>query len=109
MQDDKGRVLKGRFEIVKQLAVGGFGETFKAKDLHDLGHPICVVKKFRPTVITEATLNYALDKFYQEAEMLKKLGQYPQIPYLLAYFSDKNDLYLAQEYIEGNTWLTDKS
>jgi serine/threonine protein kinase len=103
MQDYKGRILKGRFEIVKCLAGGGFGETFKAKDLHDLGHPICVVKKFRPTVITEAALDFALDKFYQEAEMLRKLGQHPQIPNLIAYFSDENDLYLAQEYVEGHT------
>ncbi|MFM6456627.1 MAG: protein kinase domain-containing protein, partial [Planktothrix sp.] len=34
---------------------------------------------------------------------LQQLGHHPQIPALSAYFSENNQLYLIQQYIEGET------
>lgn len=103
MTDQVGRTLTGRYKIIEKLSEGGFGHTFKAKDLHFVNHPICVVKQLKPKFTTQEELNYAVDKFFQEAETLHRLGEHPQIPRLLAYFKEQDNFYLVQEYIQGHT------
>ncbi|MDY7024234.1 MAG: serine/threonine-protein kinase, partial [Cyanobacteriota bacterium] len=43
----------------------------------------------------------AVELFHQEAVRLEQLGKHPQIPDLLAHFEQDNNLYLVQEYVEG--------
>jgi len=43
----------------------------------------------------------AAELFTQEAVRLDELGKHPQIPELLAYFSQDSQQYLVQEFIEG--------
>jgi serine/threonine protein kinase len=35
--------LAGRYQVVKPLGSGGFGQTFLAHDTHLPGNPLCVV------------------------------------------------------------------
>ena len=94
-------VLRGRFRLIKVLGQGGFGRTYLAED--DGLYEKCVVKQFVPMRQGTAGLEKALQLFEREVRQLAQLGQNPQIPALSIYFSENNQLYLIQQYIEGET------
>ncbi|MBD2145047.1 MULTISPECIES: serine/threonine-protein kinase [Sphaerospermopsis] len=95
-----GKILRQRYQIIKQLGAGGFGETYLAEDL-DIPvtpKPVCVVKRLQPTVIDPEIIRL----FEQEAQILYQLGQnHDQIPKLYAYFQEGQNFYLIQEFIDG--------
>ncbi|GAB4296776.1 MAG: hypothetical protein Fur0025_34550 [Oscillatoriaceae cyanobacterium] len=91
--------LGGRYQIEKKLSEGTFGETYLAKDIHRNGHPLCVVKKLKPQSPTVFPVAKRL--FDTEAKVLEKLGEHPQIPRLLADFTENQEFYLVEEYIDG--------
>ncbi len=97
-----GNILVGRYQIVKYLGGGGFGETFVARDTQLPSSPQCVVKKLKPQSNDPVTLETARRLFDTEAQVLYKLGTHDRIPQLLAYFEEKEEFYLVQEYIEGH-------
>ncbi|MBD2184631.1 CHASE2 domain-containing protein [Planktothrix sp. FACHB-1375] len=94
-------LLDGRYKIVKVLAQGGFGQTYLAEDIKRPGKPICVVKRLMPARRDDKFLKVAKRLFETEAKILEVLGQHSQIPQLLAYFPEKEEFYLVEEYIEG--------
>lgn len=94
-----GQVLTGRYEIVKLLGRGGFGETYLAVDRFLPANPYCVVKRLLPH---QAIADASLRLFNREAEILYKLGTHPQIPSLQAHFQQDGAFYLVQDYIEGH-------
>ncbi len=93
------KTLDGRYKILKKLAEGNFGETYLARDEKRPSKPICVVKRLKP----KYTHPKILELFEQEAVMLEKLGEHPQIPRLLAHFTVENELYIIQDYVQGHT------
>ena len=95
--------LGGRYKIVEALGAGGFGQTFRAQDLHLPGHPFCVVKQLKPQVDDAQGLQVARRLFDTEARVLYRLGSHPQVPNLLAHFEQDKEFYLAQELIEGHS------
>ena len=97
------RLLAGHYRIVQNLEEGGLAQTYIAEDHHRPGYPKCAVKFLKPASNQPEFLPTARRLFQQEAEILEKLGQYDQIPRLLAYFEEKQEFYLVQEFIEGHT------
>lgn len=97
--------MGGRYKVINQLGVGGFGRTFLAEDLHLPGRPRCVVKQLKPQFKSDDTLQMARRCFNTEAEVLYQLGVHNQIPRLLAHFEDNQEFYLAQEFIEGTSLI----
>jgi serine/threonine protein kinase len=98
-------VGNGRFKIIKFLGAGAFGETYLAKDTHDFDSENAL-KLFSFARGNPNTFNKAKELFDREAKVLKELTESPQnnlIPRYKAYFSDNQDLYLAQEFINGDT------
>ncbi len=102
-----GKLLDYRYQIIKVLATGGFGENYIAEDTKRPGNPICVVKHLKPTSNESRVFDTAKRLFQSEAETLEQLGNHDQIPRLLAYFVENQNFYLVQEFIEGHP-LTDE-
>ncbi|MTJ11314.1 CHASE2 domain-containing protein [Anabaena sp. UHCC 0187] len=98
----KGKILSGRYQIIKVLGAGGFSETYIAEDIQRPDHPQCVVKQLKPATTKEENLALARRLFSSEAKTLEKLGTHNQIPQLLAYFEEDEEFYLIQEYILGH-------
>lgn len=96
-------LLQDRYRAIKPLGKGGFGRTFLAVDTQIPSHPVCVIKQL--LFNSQDTKHYeaASRLFAQEAVRLEQLGEHPQIPRLLAYFSEGEKMYLVQEYIPGLT------
>ncbi|MEN9518486.1 MAG: hypothetical protein RLZZ381_1074 [Cyanobacteriota bacterium] len=96
-------LLGGRYRIIDCLRTTGFCETYVAEDTNLPGnpHPRCVVKKLQPLSNEKYILDTARKLFDNEAKVLYKLNDYPQIPRLLAHLEVDEEFYLVQEYIEG--------
>ena len=99
-------VLRNRYQPVKPLGGGGFAKTYLAVDIDKLNEK-CVVKQLAPQTQGTAGLKKATELFLQEAQQLQQLGEHPQIPALLAYFTENSRLYLVQQFIDGENLLTE--
>ncbi|MFB2977744.1 CHASE2 domain-containing protein [Microseira sp. BLCC-F43] len=96
------KIIGFRYEIVRVLGQGGFGETYIACDIQRPGKPRCVVKQLKPAFKDAKHMKLARRLFATEAEVLEKVGQHAQIPQLLAYFEENEQFYLVQECIDGH-------
>lgn len=94
-------LLKERYRAITPIGRGGFGITFLAVDEDIPSKPYCVIKEFYPQAQGTNTVKKAAELFNQEAMRLDELGQHPQIPELLAYFTQEDRQYLVQEFIDG--------
>lgn len=96
------RLLLGdRYRARKPIGQGGFGRTFLALDEYKPSRPYCVIKQFWPQHAALHDSAKAAELFRQEAVRLEQLGEHPQIPELLAHFSQEQHHYLVQEFIDG--------
>ncbi|WP_416674060.1 protein kinase domain-containing protein [Egbenema bharatensis] len=98
-----GHLIDRRYLITQRLSSGGFGETYLAQDTRFPGNPLCVVKQLKPASNNPKHIAKAQQLFNREAEALAQLGSEKQIPRLLAYFTEGEDFYLVQEFVEGHT------
>ncbi|CAO5071459.1 non-specific serine/threonine protein kinase [Microcystis aeruginosa] len=100
-------MLNNRYEILKTLGRGGFGETFLAIDTRMPSGRKCVIKQLKPdeaTIGTAPTSDWFQERFQREAAILEELGQNNrQIPQLYEYFSEGENFFFVQEWIEGIT------
>jgi serine/threonine protein kinase len=104
-----GQLLTGRYLVLEKLGVGGFSETYLARDKYLPHHPLCVVKCL--TVSPDSLISPETSRrlFETEAQILDRLGQqHEQIPTLFAYCHEQDQIYQVQEFVEGETlsgWL----
>ena len=68
------QILRSRYQIIKSLGSGSFGNTYLAQDLDLPGNPKCVVKHLKPKTLDSTVLNIARKLFQREADTLYKLG-----------------------------------
>ncbi|MGI0482611.1 protein kinase domain-containing protein [Geminocystis sp. CENA526] len=97
-------MIADRYEILKSLGSGGFGDTFLAKDTHMPSGKQVVIKRLKPAHQNNISIELIQQLFEREAKVLEELGQNcQQIPTLYAYFVENEEFYLVQEYIEGKS------
>ncbi|MEL6260089.1 MAG: serine/threonine protein kinase [Cyanobacteria bacterium J06626_6] len=101
-------LLSRRYKVLNTLSDGGFGQTFLVEDTHMPSNRLCVLKQLKP-VHNQSELRQTIqERFQREAATLEKLGEaHDQIPRLFAYFSEGDQFYLVEEWVEGLT-LTQK-
>lgn len=110
-----GTILNGRYLTGRVLGVGGFGVTYLA---FDMTLEIAVaVKEFLPSGIAlrdsdrytmtvsspdeQAKFDTGATKFLDEARLLAKLRDVPNIVTVQDYFRENSTAYFVMEYIEG--------
>jgi tetratricopeptide (TPR) repeat protein len=97
-------LLGGRYQIIRRLGGGGFGQTFLAEDQHLPGRPFCVVKHLQPKANHPEALVASQRLFESEATVLHELGHHSQIPRLTAHFQENHEFYLVQEFVQGTVF-----
>jgi serine/threonine-protein kinase len=101
-------LLNNRYRILQTLGSGGCGQTLLAEDSHMPSNRRCVVKQLKPATNDAVAHRIIRERFQREAALLESLGiNNDQIPTLHAYFTEGEEFYLVQDWIEGKT-LTQK-
>jgi hypothetical protein len=96
-------VGENRFEIMRSLGVGGQGTAYMCRPLdRDDTETIVLKETIIPIFADGAVRRIALEKFEQEARLLKSL-KYDGIVSLLDYFVEDHRAYLVLEHIDGST------
>jgi serine/threonine-protein kinase len=97
-------LLDHRYQVVRVLGAGGFGETFLAEDTKMPSRRLCVIKQLKQMTHNPAVYQIAKERFYREAVVLEELGDTSdRIPKLYGHFEQDERFYLVQEWIEGQT------
>jgi serine/threonine protein kinase len=96
-------MIHTRYEIIRPLGSGSFGQTYLTRNTARPDHPLCVLKQLNPKVNDPASWTIAKALFDREAKTLHQLGTHEQIPQMLDAFEADQEFYLVQEYIEGKT------
>lgn len=86
-----------KYRITKVIKAGGQGIVYKA---WDTAGRECAVKEMRDNFATAAERADGIERFQEEADLLKRL-QHPAVPKVYASFIDDNRYYLAMEFIYG--------
>ncbi|MBD2413586.1 serine/threonine protein kinase [Nostoc calcicola FACHB-389] len=98
------QLLNDRYQVIRTLGAGGFGQTYLAEDTYMPSKRRCVVKQLRPIHNNPQIYQIVQERFQREAAILEELGgANDQIPALYAYFSSGGEFYLVQEWVEGDT------
>lgn len=102
-------LLNNRYQVIRVLGEGGFGKTYLAEDTQMPSRRKVVVKQLKPVNDSNPQIHQLVqDRFQREAALLEELGRgYEQIPELYAHFTEAEQFYLVEEWIEGDT-LTQK-
>jgi len=96
-------LLNNLFRALKPLGQGGFGRTFRAVNQGRFNE-LCVIKQLSPPSDVQkqtAAMKEYVRLFNQEAQRLYELGKHPQIPELISFFEQDKQLYLVQQFIDG--------
>ncbi|QIZ72516.1 serine/threonine protein kinase [Oxynema aestuarii] len=98
-----GNLLADRYQVIEVLDADAFGKTYIAEDTHSLGQHKCFVKQLSLALERANCPNFTRHLLTIEAQTLEQLGHHEQIPQLIDCFEYEQELFLVQEYIEGET------
>lgn len=92
-------LIAGKYELIKSLGEGAFGKADLVQDQQGNEY---AVKKLTFFSSSSGEMAIAKRKFHDEVKILQKLN-HPQIPKFVDYQEENQELYLVQQYIDGET------
>ncbi len=95
------KLKEGRFEIKRQLGVGGQGTAYLAAD-NETGEDIVLKEFILPVYVDVSVRRQSLERFENEARILKQLD-HNQIVKLKDFFVEDHRSYLVLEHIDGQS------
>ena len=98
-----GERVAGRYEVIKRLGEGGFGEVYKAADTKVMSRPV-IIKVLRDEVLKQegAKRDWVMTKFKQEIEALAKIDDPGVVRILDADTLPDARPYIVMEFVEGS-------
>lgn len=97
-----GKLLGGRYRIVKLIGEGGFGAVYKANDERFQATRVVAIKEMSDANLSASERESALMDFRREANLLVQLS-HPNLPQVSDFFEEGMKAYLVMEFIEGKT------
>jgi serine/threonine protein kinase len=97
-----GKLLGGRYRIVKMVGEGGFGAVYQANDERFQATRVVAVKEMSDVNLSPGEREKALEDFRHEANLLVQLN-HPNLPQVSDFFEEGMKAYLVMEFIEGKT------
>jgi serine/threonine protein kinase len=97
-----GKLLGGRYRIVKMVGEGGFGAVYQAHDERFQATRVVAIKEMSDVNLSPGEREKALEDFRHEANLLVQLN-HPNLPQVSDFFEDGTKAYLVMEFIEGKT------
>jgi len=97
------QIIGGRYRVIKLLGEGGFGRTYLVEDMHHLVRQYAV-KHLTFSSNDPNQVVKVRELFKREVETLQKLNGHGQIPKFFDNIEENQELYLVQEFIDGNSF-----
>lgn len=112
-----GTIISGRYQIGRMMGLGGFGITYKARDLQ-LDTTVAI-KEYYPSGLVnrqpgetdvilvasrrEREFQYGKDRFLEEARNMAKFSGHKHIVNVFQFFEANNTAYIVMEFLDGMT------
>jgi serine/threonine protein kinase len=97
-----GKLLGGRYSIVKLIGEGGFGAVYQANDERFQATRVVAIKEMSDAYLSASEREKALEDFRREANLLVQVN-HPNLPQVSDFFEEGTKAYLVMEFIEGKT------
>ena len=97
-----GKLLGGRYRIVKLIGEGGFGAVYKANDERFQATRVVAIKEMSDANLSASERERAFLDFRREANLLVQLN-HTNLPQVSDFFEEGTKAYLVMEFIEGET------
>lgn len=97
-----GEKVAGRYEIIKKLGGGGFGDVYKAADTKVMSRPV-IIKVLKDEVVRDEGVkrDWVIIKFKQEIEALAKIDDPGVVRIIDADTLPNGQPYIVMEFVEG--------
>ena len=99
---DKRRIIRGRYEVLKDIKDGEFIKAYLVKDRDVPSQTPYIVKKLIPPAKDADTLAKIQTLFDERLQEQYKLNGYDQIPDLIASFEENQEFFTIQKFIDGH-------
>jgi predicted Ser/Thr protein kinase len=94
-------LLEERYEVIKRLGEGGFGQVYQSYDLAR-NRQLVAIKQITIGSLSPREAIEATESYHREIAHLSHL-QHANLPRIYDHFTDQSHWYIVMEYIDGET------